>query len=380
MIEAWAQSRLLTLDHDPETREPTVEVAHEALLREWPRLRAWLEEDRESIVALGHLREAAASWLALERDPGALYRGARLDVALQLAQDGARHLPAQEREFVEAGLAERERERQHELEQLEHTVRANRRLRVQLAALAVALVATLVIGAVAVTQRNQASEERQTATARELAAAANANLEIDPERSVLLALAAVDRARPVGGLRPTPGRTGVARSRDGVPDRAALRRRRWRGRRGVPTATGSRRRPLTEPSRSATGRPGRWSRPSTLTTIGSTASPSAPTVRGSAPPARTTPPRCGTWPLGDPLHRFDRPNQRPGDDGPAQDTGDDSLVPSFSADGTQFAFSWWTFDAVRLGGRCRLGSAVQEIVDARPRAIRRARRSIRVGR
>ena len=199
VVEAWAQSRLLTLDHHPETREPTVEVAHEALLREWPRLRGWLEEDREAIVALGHLREAAASWLALERDPGALYRGARLDVALQLANGGARSLPAQEREFVDASQAESERERQRELDQLERTARANRRLRVQLVALAVALVGALVVGAVAVNQRNEASRERQTATARELAAAANANLEVDPERSVLLALAAVERARPAGG-------------------------------------------------------------------------------------------------------------------------------------------------------------------------------------
>jgi hypothetical protein len=93
MAEMWAQARLLTLDRHPESREPTLEVAHEALLREWPRLRGWLEEDREEIVALGHLREAAAGWAGLNHDPGALYRGARLDTALQLAGSGARTLP-----------------------------------------------------------------------------------------------------------------------------------------------------------------------------------------------------------------------------------------------------------------------------------------------
>jgi hypothetical protein len=46
VIEGWAQARLLTLDHHPASRQPTVEVAHEALLREWPRLRGWLDEDR----------------------------------------------------------------------------------------------------------------------------------------------------------------------------------------------------------------------------------------------------------------------------------------------------------------------------------------------
>ena len=75
VVEAWAQARLLTLDRHPATREPTVEVAHEALLREWPRLRGWIDQDREAIVAMGQLRDAAATWAELDRDPGALYRG-----------------------------------------------------------------------------------------------------------------------------------------------------------------------------------------------------------------------------------------------------------------------------------------------------------------
>jgi WD40 repeat protein/DNA-binding SARP family transcriptional activator len=198
VIEVWAQARLLTLDRHPESRAPTVEVAHEALLREWPRLRGWLEEDREEIVALGHLREAAASWAELERDPGALYRGARLDTALQLADRGTRALPPREREFLDASRTERDRERQREADQLKRTARANRRLRAQLVALAIALVVALVVGSVAVGQRNRAEREGRVATARELAAAATANLDVDPELSVNLALAAVDETRSAG--------------------------------------------------------------------------------------------------------------------------------------------------------------------------------------
>ena len=89
-VDRWAQARLLTLDRHPQTRVPTVELAHEALLREWPRLRRWIEEDREAIIVLGHLRDAAASWDELERDPGALYRGARLEVALDVAEGRSR--------------------------------------------------------------------------------------------------------------------------------------------------------------------------------------------------------------------------------------------------------------------------------------------------
>jgi WD40 repeat protein/DNA-binding SARP family transcriptional activator/tRNA A-37 threonylcarbamoyl transferase component Bud32 len=199
VIEAWAQARLLTLDRHPESREPTVEVAHEALLRDWPRLRGWLEEDREEIVALGHLREAAASWDELDRDPGALYRGTRLDTALQITDRGARALPPLERGFLGASHTARDRERQREVEQLQRTARSNRRLRAQLVALAIALVVALVVGLVAVRQRNRAQDEREIATARELAAAANANVDADPERSILLALEAVAQTRSADG-------------------------------------------------------------------------------------------------------------------------------------------------------------------------------------
>ena len=46
VIDAFARYRLLALDRDPATGEPTIEVAHEALLAEWARLRDWLEEGR----------------------------------------------------------------------------------------------------------------------------------------------------------------------------------------------------------------------------------------------------------------------------------------------------------------------------------------------
>jgi WD40 repeat protein/DNA-binding SARP family transcriptional activator len=206
VIEVWARARLLTLDRHPESREPTVEVAHEALLRDWPRLCAWLEEDREEIVALGHLREAAASWADLDRDPGGLYRGARLGVALDISEGRSGSLPALEREFLDASREERDREQQREAERIERQARANRRLRIQLGAVGVALVIALIVGFVAVDQRSVAVDQRaraeregRVAVARELAAAATANLDADPERSILLALEAVDRTRSIDG-------------------------------------------------------------------------------------------------------------------------------------------------------------------------------------
>ena len=78
-LEALIDSRLVTAD------EGTLEVAHEALLREWPRLREWLEEDAEGRRLHQHLIHAARDWQAAGRDPGELYRGARLASTLDWA-------------------------------------------------------------------------------------------------------------------------------------------------------------------------------------------------------------------------------------------------------------------------------------------------------
>ena len=61
IIDLYAASRLLSLDHDPSTRRPTVEVAHEAILREWERLRWWLNESREDIRQERLIAQAAKS-------------------------------------------------------------------------------------------------------------------------------------------------------------------------------------------------------------------------------------------------------------------------------------------------------------------------------
>ena len=70
VIDRWAAARLLTLDRHPQTRVPTVELAHEALLREWPRLRDWIAEDRDALMVLGRVREATSTWVELEPRPG----------------------------------------------------------------------------------------------------------------------------------------------------------------------------------------------------------------------------------------------------------------------------------------------------------------------
>ncbi len=195
VIDRWTAARLLTADVDPRTRVPVVQVAHEALLGTWPRLGEWLEEDREAILALNHLQDASASWLELGRDDGALYRGLRLEAALELADAHRDEMTTEELEFVEAGSALRQREELAAADHLRRQERANRRLRIQFAVIAAALVVSLVVGALAVNQRSTAVAQRRVAVGRELAAASVLNLDDDPERSILLAVEAVEATR-----------------------------------------------------------------------------------------------------------------------------------------------------------------------------------------
>ena len=163
VVDEWSAARLLTLDHDPRTRVPTVQVAHEALLRSWPRLRQWITEDRDAIAERHHLREAAAEWQRMNRDEAGLYRGVRLDAALDALDDSP--LPPSETEFLDASRTFRAREEREAQERIDRQTRANRRLRAQLAAIAVALVAALIVGFVALDQRGQAQAERDAADA-----------------------------------------------------------------------------------------------------------------------------------------------------------------------------------------------------------------------
>ncbi|MFN8468677.1 MAG: SUMF1/EgtB/PvdO family nonheme iron enzyme [Caldilineaceae bacterium] len=82
-----------------------VDVTHEALIRAWPRLGAWLNEDREGLLIHRRLTEAAQEWQELEHDPGALFRGSRLAQTTEwaVAHDG--DLNDLERQFLGASRA-----------------------------------------------------------------------------------------------------------------------------------------------------------------------------------------------------------------------------------------------------------------------------------
>jgi len=196
VLEEFGRHRLLSFDRDPTTREPTVEIAHEALLVGWERLKGWIDDARDDIRTHHKMTSAVAEWEAADRDPSFLLRGSRLDQVRAWAETTTLVLSEGHRAYVDESAAV-----QRELEERERAMerRSIRRLRSLVAlGVAAAMVATI-LTVVAMRQRERAEEAARIALARELAAAALANLEVDPERSVLLALEAVETTYEVDG-------------------------------------------------------------------------------------------------------------------------------------------------------------------------------------
>ena len=90
--------------------ETTASVAHEALLREWPRLRRWMEADRDGRRLHQQIATAATDWAATGRDDGALLRGARLAAASDWRGEHLAELTATERDYLDTSLTARERD------------------------------------------------------------------------------------------------------------------------------------------------------------------------------------------------------------------------------------------------------------------------------
>jgi len=205
VIDTYAAYRLLALDHDPTTRRPTVEVAHEALIREWDRLRQWLNESRADIRLQRLLAVAAAEWLQADRDPGFLLYGSRLDQFEGWATNTDLALTEKERAYLEASLRARQKREadeaarlQRELETAQKLAKteqyAARRLRWLAVGLAVFLLAAAGLAIFAFNRQAEAEANLALSESQRLAAEANTILQSggDPELAALLSLRALN--------------------------------------------------------------------------------------------------------------------------------------------------------------------------------------------
>src|SRR5690242_1505143 len=101
VIRALVARRMLTASGES-SGERWIDVSHEALIRGWPRLRGWIEEDRAGLRVHRRVTESTREWLALGRDDGLLYRGARLAEASEWSGRQGSALNDAEREFLAA--------------------------------------------------------------------------------------------------------------------------------------------------------------------------------------------------------------------------------------------------------------------------------------
>lgn len=166
LVGVFTIGRLLIVEHD------TVTIAHEALVRAWPRMRTWIESDRTDRLVRQGLEEAAAAWERDGRDPGMLYRGERLVAARRVAHEAGPLATA----FLKASAHRARRA-------------AARRHRV-IAVLSALVLVAVAAAAAAVQQSLTARSERDTAVFHQVLAKADQLRGTDPSLAAQLDLAA----------------------------------------------------------------------------------------------------------------------------------------------------------------------------------------------
>ncbi len=185
-LDAFDWSRLLTFDLDPVTREATVELAHEAIIREWGLLRTWLDESRDDVRLQRLLTRSAAEWAAAGRDASYLLHGSRLTQFEGWAQTTDVVLTGDERFYLAASITEEKR-------------RLTRRRRVRNLVLTAVIAVALVMSILALwanSQRQHAeTAEHEARRQASIGLASTALRELDgghQDEAVLLALEALN--------------------------------------------------------------------------------------------------------------------------------------------------------------------------------------------
>lgn len=180
VIDRFGKARLLTFDRDPITRSPTVEVTHEAIIREWSLLRTWLDESRNDVRMQRSLQGLANEWLAHNRDESFLVRGARLDSYENWAETTTLVLSDAELAYLRVSLKDRERREQEERErqEREERLRAQRQRFLYLAVGVLVVGLVIAIGLTGVAFQAQQRAQRGERDAQAARGTADANAEI----------------------------------------------------------------------------------------------------------------------------------------------------------------------------------------------------------
>ena len=192
VLDAFDRARLLTFDRSPDG-DPTVEVAHEALIGGWPRLAGWLDDVLDDLRLHRRLTAEVTEWTDAGRSDDYLIAGSRLAAYDTWPAAGSIRPSADERSFLERSRQARDERRRREAS-------SRRRLRGLVALATAAAVAASGLAVVSIRSNAESRSAAQAAQARTLAEASMAAREAD--LAVLLASEAVRTARRSG--RPVP--------------------------------------------------------------------------------------------------------------------------------------------------------------------------------
>ena len=186
VLDLFVDKRLVTTDaYD-------AEITHEALLPAWPRLRKWIDTDRDGLRIHRQLTVAAEVWHDAGQDPNTLYRGGPLAAASDWAADPSHHedLNVLERQFLEASV-------EHQRSEERAARRRTRHLQQLVAALTSLVLITGLLTVFAFRQQAAATHQRDLAISRQAAIDANQLRGTDMALAMQLSLAAYQ-------IAPTP--------------------------------------------------------------------------------------------------------------------------------------------------------------------------------
>jgi WD40 repeat protein len=178
VIDRLADARLVTVDGG------TVEIAHDAMLTAWPRLRAWVDDHRDAVRAHRKISEAARIWVESDRDPSALASGGRLGLmkAHSSVLSGVLRLSQVEKDFL--------RESDTQARRVARVARRRTlRQRVLVASAVVAVVAAVVFAEAADQARSDATAARDTALSQRIASSVQSLRVTDPAIAAQLSIA-----------------------------------------------------------------------------------------------------------------------------------------------------------------------------------------------
>ena len=195
VVEQLTEARLLTID------DGKVQIAHEALLHTWPRLRNWIEESRDDLRMRQKITRAAAEWNTEAREEDLLYRGTPLLSALEWTASNPDQLGPVEREFLHASEA---KETQLQAQMAERTRRTRRWRRAAIGALAALTMGATLASLIAFRAADEARENAVRAAAASakaqdrfaaaLGSAAFGHVNEDPRLALALAAEAIARS------------------------------------------------------------------------------------------------------------------------------------------------------------------------------------------